>query len=404
MKINVIPLRSDLSKSNKDVDLISKAFLDNINDELFDDDLTLEINAKDALFSVFLIETGGSEEKFLKYTDGLKDPIILLSTEKNNSLPACFEIKTYLEQKGFNPLLINGSEKDVSHFFSHMSEVISASNKLHNMNLGVIGEPSNWLIASKVDFGKVYNKFGINLIKIGEEELIYEINKKKYGTIPHITLIRKKYKDIKTLEMSLYIYGALKRLIEKYHLSGFTIRCFDLLEKFKNTSCLALAILNEEGYICACEGDVPSLITMAVIKAISDQSSFMANPSSIDFPNNKMILSHCTVPLNMVSKYEILTHFESNLGTAIKGEMMKKEVTICKITPDLNGIVLLNGTIEENLSLPCYCRTQILVNIDNNRIMTLLEESFGNHLIVTYGNISDLLFSFVGFISLKQEK
>lgn len=404
MKINVIPIRSDLSKTNKDVDNISRVFLENINDELFDNDLCLEINAKDALLSVFLIETGGTENKFLKYMDRLKDPIILLSTEKNNSLPACFEIKTYLESKDYNCLLLNGDEKDIAHFFLKISEIIESDYKLHHMNLGVIGKPSDWLIASTVDFGKVKSKFGINLVKVGIDELFDEIDKKKYGNVRNYAKIKSKAKDQLVLERSLYIYGALKRIIEKYQLSGFTIRCFDLLDKYKNTACLALALLNEEGYICGCEGDVPSLLTMAIIKVLTDQPSFMANPSAIDFKNNKLILSHCTAPINMLDSYEINTHFESNLGCAIKGNFLTRDVTVCKIVPSLENIVIFNGKINNNLSLPCYCRSQVEVEIEENRLISLLDESFGNHLVLAYADISDLLLTYFSFISLPKHK
>lgn len=400
MKINVIALRSLLSKKDKEIDALTKSFLENINDELFDNDISLQINAKEALMSVFLIETGGTESLFLKYAENLKDPVILLSTERNNSLPACFEIKTYLESKNMNCLLITGDSKDIAHFFLKITEIVSANKKLHKMNLGVIGKPSDWLISSVVDFGKVKDKFGISLLNIGTNELFGEINKKKYGNIRNLSKIKSKVKNLDTIEKALYIYGALKRLIDKYHLDGFTIRCFDLLDEYKNTACLALALLNEEGYICGCEGDVPSLLTMAVIKVLTNQPSFMANPSSLNFKDNKLILSHCTAPLSMLTDYEIMTHFESNLGCAIKGNFMNKEVTVCKITPSLDNIVILEGNITQNLSLPYYCRSQVEVQIEENKLFTLLDDSFGNHLILAYSNIADILLTYFSFVSL----
>ncbi len=71
--------------------------------------------------------------------------------------------------------------------------------------------------------------------------------------------------------------------MDKYDLKGLTIRCFDLLSTVHNTGCIALSLLNDEGIISSCEGgDVPALISMLILNALSDEPVFMANPSSID--------------------------------------------------------------------------------------------------------------------------
>ena len=63
--------------------------------------------------------------------------------------------------------------------------------------------------------------------------------------------------DESELKLALRIYSALKALVVKYKLDGLTVRCFDLLSTIHSTSCIALALLNNEGIIAACEGDVP---------------------------------------------------------------------------------------------------------------------------------------------------
>ncbi|MFA6664598.1 MAG: hypothetical protein WCS21_09870, partial [Lachnospiraceae bacterium] len=62
------------------------------------------------------------------------------------------------------------------------------------------------------------------------------------------------------LPIAEQIYLALKVIIKKYNLKGFTLRCFDLLTAVKNTGCLALAKFNSEGVIATCEGDVPAML------------------------------------------------------------------------------------------------------------------------------------------------
>ena len=388
MKINVIRLRSALHDKNKEMIKENNAFIDELNTELMNDDLLLEENAKDAAFDIVFVESGGSESEFVKIFDKLADPILILSNGKNNSLPASLEIKTYISQHNKGTLLLTGSEESIAEGIRNASMVFGAINGLKGANLGVIGKPSDWLIASTVDYKLVKEKYSVNLIDIPMLELEIEVKKKIIEDVPHLEQLQKKYKNKEVLDGALYFYSALKRIVKRYNLSGFTLRCFDLLEPYKNTSCLAFGLLNEEGIVAACEGDVPSLLTMFFVKVITGMSSFQSNPSTVDFKGNTILFAHCTLPLNMVSKYSLTTHFESGLGIGIKGEMPLGKVSVLKLAPSLkcDESVAFGGTIKRNLSLPNYCRTQIEVEPEEGGIFSLFKDNFGNHMIITYAD------------------
>lgn len=394
MEINVLRLRTILDDREDEVVKANTNFLEEINNELMEDDLLIKENAKDAPCTIVFVETGGSEPLFIKHFDELKvGPILILSSCRDNSLPASLEIKTYCSINKVPAFVLTGDEKHCANVIKHFAHAYHAKAILAKSNLGVIGKPSDWLIASKVDPNLVYTKFGINLVDISMEELMEEIDKHDMGKVPHLDTLKKKFKDSDTLDMACYIYGAIKRLVKKYKLDGLTIRCFDLLGQYKNTSCLALALLNEEGITAACEGDVLSLITMHMFRALTGRPSFQANPSKVDNNNKEILLAHCTLPLNMVSKYELLTHFESNLGIGIKGEMPLGEVAICKLfmTPkgNLSSSLVIAGEIKENFSLPGYCRTQIVVTMSDFDYFNFFKEDFGNHVVVAYGDVTD---------------
>lgn len=403
MNINVIRLRSSLADANKEMIKENTDFLEEINNELINDDLLLVENDKNTPFTIVFVESGGSEPLFLKMLPELKEPIILLSNGKNNSLPAALEIKTYCSQNDIVTLLFTGEENQIAEAIKDTFNVINAYQNMNNINLGVVGEPSDWLIASKVDPLLVHDKYNINLIKISIDEFFKEIDKQKLEEIPHFNHLQKRFNDKSVLDGALYIYSALKRLIAKYNLKGLTVRCFDLLGKYKNTSCLALALLNEEGITATCEGDVPSLLTMHFLRALTGLPSFQANPSTVDFKNNTILFAHCTLPLNMCNDYTLTTHFESGLGIGIKGNMPLEKITVVKIAPDLNAdhAVGFTGTIKENPSLKNYCRTQILVEPDENGIISLFKDDFGNHMIITY---ADCLGSYFTLLNLYEKK
>ena len=394
MYLNLVPLYSFLHKNNQKVINDDLLFVDEINTFLADEDLIIMKNAKDALFDIVLIGSGGTENLFLKQFKDKEEPIVILSTSRNNSLPAALEIKTYLENKNKLCFLLSGEEKHIASMLKHIATIISAYHNLKDNRLGVIGGASSWLIASPIDAKTIYTNFKIHVVKIKMSELdklIEETEKEMLDKkeVPHANELINKYKDKEVIHQALVIYVALKKLVRNYELKGLTIKCFDLLKKYKNTACLALALLNEEGITAGCEGDIFSLLTMHVVQALTGRSAFMANPSKFNYEDHSILLAHCTVPLNMTSSYSLTTHFESGLGIGVRGEMPEGRVTICKIAPDytLDNCVCLPASIKENPNLEGYCRTQIVVSLDEDGLLELLKSSFGNHLIVSYGEV-----------------
>ena len=394
MYLNLIPLYSFLAKDNQKVINEDLVFIDEINNFLMDEDLVIAKDAKDPLFDIVLIGSGGTEQLFLKRLESLKEPLVILSTSRNNSLPAALEIKTYLENKNKLCFLISGEEKHIASMLKHIATIISAYHSLKDNKLGIIGGASSWLIASPIEPKLIYQNYKINIVKIKMselDELIEETEKEMLDSkqVPHANELINKYKDKEVIHQALVIYVALKKLVDKYQLKGLTIRCFDLLKKYKNTACLALALLNEEGITAGCEGDIFALLTMHIVQALTGRSAFMANPSKFNYEDHTVLLAHCTVPLNMTSSYSLTTHFESGLGIGVRGEMPEGRITVCKIAPDytLDNCVCMPASIKDNPNLPGYCRTQITVSLDEDGLLELLKASFGNHLVVSYGDV-----------------
>ena len=410
MNINLIPIYTLLHKNEKAIkeDLV---FIDEINNYLMDDDLLICENAKNPLFDIILIGSGGTESLFLKRLKDLKEPIVILSTSKNNSLPACLEIKTYLENNNKLCFLLSGSEEHIANMLKHIATILNAYHSIIDSKLGIIGGPSSWLIASPVEPKKIYDSFKINIVKIKMSELDELIEETEgemidLNDVPHATELINKFDNRDIIQGAIVIYLALKKLVKKYDLKGLTIRCFDLLKKYKNTACLALALLNEEGIVAGCEGDMPSLITMYLINTLTGRSSFMANPSKFIYEENSLLLAHCTVPLNMTSSYSLDTHFESGLGIGVRGEMPEGKITICKIAPDysLDNSICLPASIKECPHLEGYCRTQIMVSLGEEGLLDILKASFGNHLVVSYGEVYQDFFPLLSLLRRNQEK
>lgn len=340
---------------------------------------------------IFFIQSGGTEEIFKSIYQKYKEPFYLLATDANNSLPAVLEIISYLKKNNLSYYVFHGKPEDIKNQIINIRKPIQFNYQLkqnlhilQGLSLGVIGKPSDWLIASNVDYKNVYDIFGAKLIDIPFEEFKNEIKFDEDINIgKYSSYINDKISE-NEIKKALAIYYALKKLIKKYNLSGITVRCFDLLSSVHSTSCLALALLNDEGIVSACEGDIPSLITMMITKRMFKKYSFQCNPSFVDFKNNIVYLAHCTIPLKMCESFRFDTHFESGLGVAIKGKLRTKpHVCILKFDSSFKYFSLYSGHIEENMNKNNLCRTQLKIRL-YEPVEEILSSPCGNHLIVFY--------------------
>ncbi|MBQ6493216.1 MAG: hypothetical protein IJI92_05065 [Erysipelotrichaceae bacterium] len=359
----------------------------------FDFEVTDMEHINDYDMVVDFIGGGGTEGIFLKDMDRLPKPYFLLTTGANNSLAASMEILSYLRQHDLPGEIIHGSDEFVASRLKDLAAVFKTRKKLDGFRLARVGEPSDWLISSGVDAAESKKLNNIEIVDVTMDEFMTEIAKREYVENEYTKLIKSKKYDEKEIEEALYIYGALRRIVDKYQLNGLTVRCFDLLDTVHSTGCSALAILNAEGIYASCEGDVPALISMAVLGELSGKPVFMANPSRIDTDHNQIIFAHCTLPINMPSDFEIMTHFESQIGVAFRGKLQEGPITVFKCNGLMNKYFVTGGTLLRNLSEFNLCRTQIELKLDKP-VTYFLTESIGNHHLIIEGDYSRLVDEF----------
>lgn len=341
------------------------------------------INDYDLVFD--FVGTGGTEGIFLKDLDRLPKPCFLLTTGANNSLAASMEILSYLRQHNIPGEILHGSDEFVAQRIADLSKVFKAKKRLENFRFARVGQPSDWLISSDVDAKLSKERNGIEIVDVTMEEFFEEIERREYVDNKYTEMIKAKGYDTKEIEEAMYIYGALRRIVDKYQLDGLTVRCFDLLDTVHSTGCTALAILNADGIYASCEGDVPALISMAVLGELTGEPVFMANPSRIDTDHNQIVFAHCTLPITMPENFEIMTHFESQLGVAFRGHITEGPVTVFKCNGMMDEYFVTGGELLKNLTEYNLCRTQIQLHLDKP-VDYFLKDSIGNHHLIVKGN------------------
>ena len=373
MKINILPLVSKLHEKGR-IDVETRNLLNDLeNHSEHKFNITDIEDFYDSDMSLILVQSGGSEGLFLEQFNNLKPPFYLLTYGHNNSLAASIEILSYINDNNLPGEILHG---DVNYILKRIEQL---SNQIR---LGVIGKPSDWLIASNVDYKDALKLHNINLIDIDIEEVINGYNQANDAALEDFDF------DKNEIKKALKLHNTLVKIKEKYNLDGLTIRCFSLLDTIGTTACLSLAKLNSMGIIGTCEGDIPTMISMQILQKLTSMSGFQANPSRINVSDNTMVLAHCTLPFNMCEDYKLDTHFESGIGVAIKGELNCEKVTIFKISRNLKNYFVTTGTILRNLSESNLCRTQIEIKVDRD-IEYFLTHPYGNHHVIVYGDWVD---------------
>ena len=115
MQLKLYPVFSSLHQKNA-IQAESQALMQYIKEALQVNIgySTLEQLYQDAALSCVFIQSGGSEQEFLKIYPHLQSPIYLLTTGFNNSLAASMEILSFLKSQNVEAEIIHGSFKEIT--------------------------------------------------------------------------------------------------------------------------------------------------------------------------------------------------------------------------------------------------------------------------------------------------
>lgn len=355
---------------------------------------------------VFLVLSGGTERQILQIFNNCRKripdtPLLLLAHPGNNSLPASLELLARIRQEGghgrifYLPDITTSAPVDALLDSLHGFRV---KQLLHGSRVGMVGEPSDWLIASSQNPADISDRWGITVKQIPLKELEKQLRSQPPDSAdPLIDDLLQQAETIDGLDReelsgAVHIYRQLGSLASRYNLNALSLRCFDLVTAHRKTGCFALAQLNDDGIIAGCEGDLPSALGMLWGRLMTGTLPWMANPSRIDPANNTLVLAHCTVPRSLTRGYRLLSHFESDTGVAIAGQFNSGPVTLLRLGGStLQELWTAQGELTGNGEAPDLCRTQIHISLQQGNVLDLLERPLGNHTLVLSGHHAERL-------------
>ncbi|MEN8113443.1 MAG: hypothetical protein ABFS21_03555 [Actinomycetota bacterium] len=330
--------------------------------------------------------TGGTEAQILELWDG-DTPLLLIAHPDQNSLPASLEALARVVQLGGRGriLYLNGPDDEQGlRDIADAVHDIAVVRKLASQTVGVVGPPSDWLVASMPEPGVLEETWGPNRVPVGLDRLYGA-----YTTQPDIEPLPAGETRIEIGEVSKAdgIYKGLRDLIAGEGLDALSLRCFDVIGELDTTGCLALGRLNDEGIIAGCEGDLVSTVAMMWVQELLGLVPWMANPARLNPAENTMWLAHCTVAPSLVTNLRLDTHYESDRGVGMHGEFEKGPVTVLRIGGNrMERLFLAEGEILRPGDEPNLCRTQIELRLEDGAVEQLLRDPLGNHLVMVRGH------------------
>jgi L-fucose isomerase-like protein len=346
---------------------------------------------------VVFVATGGTERQILRSLQfDAREPAILVAHPGQNSLPAALEVLARVQQLGHRGRIhyLRGPADDEG--LRQVAEAIHARSvrrALLESRVGLVGSPSDWLVASSPTIEVVKTVWGPTVVPIPLESILSDPDEET------ATLGEAMARDFRAgaevlaeaaeseLPAAGRAYAMLRRVVEAERLDAVTVRCFDLVVRKQTTGCLALAQLADEGVIAGCEGDLVATVAMLWLYRLLGTIPWMANPSRIDPDRGTLILAHCTVPRSVCGPYRLRSHFESGLGVGVQGTMPTGPVTLVRIGGGrMERLRAIDGMLVRNTDHPDLCRTQVEVETGRDALQELLAQPLGNHMVVVSGH------------------
>ncbi len=348
---------------------------------LFSQDKVEFVNDKP---DILMFLTGGSEKAAINSIQEYKFYLIIASRE-NNSWASATEVKAWMNQHNITSMLISWDDPKAHSIIEDFYFVRNGIRRLHGQRLGLIGNPSEWLVSSVVSPFIMQSRLGIEQVDIQWNDILLD----EITDVAPDFLSLFQSGDTKELFESGKIYEGLASLIPFYKLNALSVECFSLVNQTCHTACLALSKLNLDRIPAGCEGDTCSAVGLMLGYEVCGTIPWMANTAFVN--GDKAIFAHCTAPTNLYKKFKTDTHYETDKGLALSGEIKGEVVTIFRFDNTLNKIFITLAQVTDHPKSKAACRTQLEVQLNQIAQNYFVNNPFGNHHLILPGDYSQRL-------------
>ena len=236
-------------------------------------------------------------------------------------------------------------------------DAIRMIRALHDSRIGIIGYRAHGFFNVGVSELALYEKFGI-LIDHYELAELWDIKEDDDVTAEYREKLLAKFDTSECnkdqVDKVVRMSAKLRKFMEHHGLSAVAIRCWhEFGEGYGISPCASMSLVQADGYIVACEGDIDCTITMICHQAIGAETPYMADLSQVDFKEDTALMWHCGVaPCNLADdacKCTLDTYMAFGRGASAGFVMRSGDVSIARLD-SINGNYRL--LLESGKALP----------------------------------------------------
>lgn len=341
---------------------------------------------------IFVALTGGTSGLMRRFASTARhDRVVILAHGEHNSLPSAISARVKMGLEGIKTWLF------------HCGEVGSVECSLKTQRAVSVAGTVASLLGSRVLLVSPHGekpenargfeeRFSAAVDVASVNELISALESARSDYVEHFLRVFENAEHrlpMNRLTEVAKLYAVIKSMIEERGYDGVALDCFPYLVRRGVTPCLPLALLNAEGLVTVCEGDLTALTLMLISKRITGLSGWIANASK--FEGEKAYFAHCTIALNMIKKPVITTHFESGYPYSLTGELASNVYTIASLSPDYKTMVAsLGRLIKSGMLHESMCRTQAVIDL-GTRAEEIPLVAVSNHHVLMPGDTREEL-------------
>ncbi len=316
-------------------------------------------------FPIALALTGGTSRMIRRFVEaGAHERLVILAHGEHNSLPSAISARAKLEAQGMYVWLYHCTElhdPECKFVIDEMMRVSYAVANILEAKLALVG-----LEEKGDEVSEFETRFGGEVDVISMEEfrsLVSSVSDSEVNTfVDEVSRRLGLAPTDENLKKVGRVYAGLKKLFIDRKLMGIGIECFRYIVEEGVAPCIALAKLNEEGFVTACEADIQSLFLMLLSYYLTGSSGWMANASM--FRGKKAWFAHCTASLGLLKEPKAISHFETGKPYAVTGELKHNVFTIASVSSDFSLLVTGLAKVEiSGLLSMAMCRTCALVEL-----------------------------------------
>jgi L-fucose isomerase-like protein len=218
-------------------------------------------------------------------------------------------------------------------------DAIRITAALKNARIGIAGFRADGFFNVGVQDNQVYGSAGA-LVDHYELDEIFRQPAEEAQIDTERTRLTKIF-DISGINANqIYLTASLTVKLRKFYrehgLDALAIRCWpEFARDFGIAPCAAMSLLQSEGLVLACEGDIDGALSMLAHQALGAETPFLFDFSQVDFKENFALFWHCGVaPCNLwdgVSCRSLDTYFAGGKGVTADFVLKSGELSVLRI-------------------------------------------------------------------------